>query len=137
MKKSIKNFFKNYRFQIINVTLIFYCLFLVILTSLPGSSVSKTSQIDKLYHIAAYGLLSFILYFFLIFQNKVQYLKKFPATFTFILASTFGLVNEFHQIFIPSRTFNKFDLLANLIGIVLTLGVIKFFLLVNKSYNFK
>ena len=137
MIKSVKNFFKNYRFQIINVTLIFYCLFLVILTSLPGSSVSKTSQIDKLYHMGAYGLLSFILYFFLIIQNKIQLLKKYPATFTLLLATAFGFANEVHQIFIPTRTFNKFDLLANLIGIVLTLGVIKIFLLVNKSYNFK
>jgi len=87
--------------------------------------------------MGAYGLLSFILYFFLIIQNKIQLLKKYPATFTLLLATAFGLANEFHQIFIPTRTFNKFDLLANLIGIVLTLGVIKIFLLVNKSYNFK
>jgi len=109
----------------------------VILTSLPGNPASKSSQIDKLYHMGAYGLLSFILYFFLIIQNKIQLLKKYPATFTLLLATAFGLANEFHQIFIPTRTFNKFDLLANLIGIVLTLGVIKFFLMVNKSYNLK
>jgi len=90
---------------------------------------------DKLYHIAAYGLLSFILYFFLIFQNRVQFLKKFPATFTLILATTFGFMNELHQIFIPTRTFNKYDIFANLIGIVVSIVVIKFFLAVNKSFN--
>jgi len=114
-----------------------YCLLLVISTSIPGNTASNLSQIDKLYHISAYGLLSFILYIFLLFQSRMQLLKKYPATFTLILATAFGLANEFHQIFIPTRTFNKFDLLANLIGIVLTLGVIKFFLMVNKSYNLK
>ena len=128
-------FLKKYRIYTFSLILFIYCILLVILTSLPGNPASKTYQMDKLYHIAAYGLLSFILYFFLIFQNRVQFLKKFPATFTLILATTFGFMNELHQIFIPTRTFNKYDIFANLIGIVVSIVVIKFFLAVNKSFN--
>ena len=129
------NILKKYRFSIVSGLLIVYCILLIVLTSLPGSSASKTSQIDKLYHIGAYGLLSFILYFFLLVQNKLQIFKKYPVTFTIFFATLFGILNELHQLFIPTRTFNKYDLLANLIGIVISVGIIKLLALFNKSFK--
>ena len=129
------NILKKYRIYIFSTLLIAYCILLFILTSLPGNPASQTSQIDKLYHIVAYGLLSFILYLLLIFQNRIQFFKKFPATFTIVLTTAFGLANELHQIFIPTRTFNKYDLLANLIGIIFTIGALKIFFAVNKSFD--
>jgi len=129
------NFLKKYRFQLINISLIGYCLLLVVLTSLPGNPASKSNQLDKLYHIAAYGLLSFILYFVIYYQNKIKLFKKYPAAFTILFATLFGMINEFHQIFIPTRTFNKYDLLANLIGIILTIVIIKIAVVLNKLYK--
>jgi len=81
------NFLKKYRFQLINISLIGYCLLLVVLTSLPGNPASKSNQLDKLYHIAAYGLLSFILYFVIYYQNKIKLFKKYPAAFTILFAT--------------------------------------------------
>ncbi|MFI5236666.1 MAG: VanZ family protein [Ignavibacteriales bacterium] len=45
---------------------------------------------------------------------------------TILLAFLFGFLNELHQLFIVSRTFNKFDLLANVMGTIMVILVIKF-----------
>jgi VanZ family protein len=101
-------------------------IILIIFTSIPSDPAIKSNSPDKLYHFGAYGLLSFILYFALYFQNKMLSFKKYPALFTLLFAFLFGLLNELSQLFIPSRTFNKFDLLANFLGSCLTVIIIKF-----------
>jgi VanZ family protein len=99
---------------------------LVVLSSLPQSTEIKSNGVDKYYHLGAYGLLSFIVYFTLTFQDRISLFKRYSASFTLLLTSIFGLLNELHQLFIPSRTFNKFDLLANILGSLLMIIVIKF-----------
>lgn len=128
-------FLKKYRLYSFNILLFIYCIILIILASLPGNSSANSNHLDKLYHMVAYSLLSFILYFTLSFQNKVLVLKKYPVAFTILIATLFGMFNELFQIFIPTRSFNNFDLLANLVGIVSTAIIIKFSLIINKYYK--
>jgi len=116
----------KYRLHILFAILCFYCIVLVVLSSSPQSSEIKSNGVDKYYHLGAYGLLSFIVYFTLTFQDRISLFKRYSASFTLLLTSIFGLLNELHQLFIPSRTFNKFDLLANILGSLLMIIVIKF-----------
>ncbi|MBK9099206.1 MAG: VanZ family protein [bacterium] len=86
----------------------------------------KLAYLDKLQHLGAYAILTFILYFALKFQNRFWLLKEHPASFAFIFAFSIGFLIEFNQILLPSRTFNKYDLLANTLGSTLTILIIKF-----------
>jgi VanZ family protein len=115
---------KKFRLHIILTSLVIYSLTLVILTSVPLSNAAKSGYIDKIQHFGAYGLLTFILYFAIYFQNQILIFKKHTTFFTMFFAFTFGLLNEIHQLFIPTRTFSKFDLLANLLGSILMVIVI-------------
>ena len=118
--------FKKYRLHFILSILFGYCVLLIILSSIPGNYTIKSNPFDKILHFGAYAILSFPLYYALSIQNKVLLFRKYPGIFTFLLAFLFGLLNEFHQLFIPSRSFNKFDLLANLLGSLVVILFIKF-----------
>jgi len=122
----VYKFLVKYRLHILFTILCFYSIVLVVLSSLPQSTEIKSSGVDKYYHLGAYGLLSFIVYFTLTFQDRISLFKRYSASFTLLLTFIFGVLNELHQLFIPSRTFNKFDLLANILGSLLMIIVIKF-----------
>lgn len=127
--------FKKYRVQVIYGTLFLYLVLLSILTIIPLDYLDRVKNIDKLFHIGAYGLLSFILYFALYFQNKIFLLKKYPGMFTFLFTAIIGTINELFQIFIPARTLNILDILSNLVGILLTIFIIKASLRALKIYR--
>jgi VanZ family protein len=71
---------------------------------------------DKIEHFGAYGLLSVFLYLNLYFQNRFELLKKFPATFTVLIASIYGMVDEIHQMYVPGRSAEFLDWLADFSG---------------------
>jgi VanZ family protein len=98
----------------------------MILSSIPGNSAISSNPIDKILHFAAYAVLSIPLYSVLSIQDKILLLKKYPGISTFLLTFLFGFLNEMYQLFIETRTFNKFDLLANVLGSILMILFIKF-----------
>jgi VanZ family protein len=88
--------------------------------------MTKITYADKFFHSATYGLFSFILFFVLYFQNKIELLRKYPSTFTIIITGLFGILNEFFQIFVPNRTPNPLDVIANFLGSVIIVILLKF-----------
>lgn len=123
-------FLVKYRLHILFTILCFYCIVLVVLSSLPQSTGIKSNGVDKYYHLGAYAFLSFIVFFTLTFQARISLFKRYSASFTLLLTTIFGMLNELHQLFIPSRSFNKLDLLANILGSLLMVIVIKFSLII-------
>ncbi|MBE0572265.1 MAG: VanZ family protein [Ignavibacteriaceae bacterium] len=103
---------------------------MVVLSSLPQSTGIKSNGVDKYYHLGAYAFLSFIVFFTLTFQARISLFKRYSASFTLLLTTIFGMLNELYQLFIPSRSFNKLDLLANILGSLLMVIVIKFSLII-------
>ncbi len=71
---------------------------------------------DKIEHFGAYGLLSVFLYLNLSFQNTFKIFKKFPGTFTIVIASFYGLLDELHQLLVPGRSADVLDWLADFSG---------------------
>lgn len=71
---------------------------------------------DKVNHFGAYGLLSVFLYLNLHFQNKLKFFSKYPGIFTLLIASTYGLLDEIHQMFVPGRSAEFLDWVANFSG---------------------
>jgi len=70
---------------------------------------------DKLGHFCLFGLLTLMMNFaFKLKSFKVCSMELFLGT---MLVVTFVIVEEFSQYYIPNRTFDLFDLLADFIGI--------------------
>lgn len=106
---------KHYKY-LVNFPLVIYWIILFILTSLPSSAAITMNVSDKIEHFGAYGLLSVFLYLNLYFQNRFELLKKFPATFTVLIASIYGMVDEIHQMYVPGRSAEFLDWLADFSG---------------------
>lgn len=108
------------------MTLIMYAAIIIIFSILPIEWMAKITYADKFFHSATYGLFSFILFFVLYFQNKIEMLKKYASTFTLIITGLFGILNEFFQIFAPNRSPNPSDVIANFLGSVIIVILLKF-----------
>jgi len=74
---------------------------------------------DKVNHFGAYGLLSVFLYLNLHFQNRFEIFSKYPAFYTILIASTYGLLDEIHQMFVPGRSAEFLDWVADFSGSLL------------------
>jgi len=103
-----------------------YWLLIFILTSIPGKSIPKVlGGVDKIKHLGAYFVLAFLLSFALKMQNGYPKISKNSIFFTLLITSLYGLLDEIHQIFIPGRHFDWWDLLADIVGSVLGILLVK------------
>jgi VanZ family protein len=70
---------------------------------------------DKLAHGLLFGVLSALLY--------LAGMRVFPAV---LVAATYGLIDEFHQMFVPGRSPDLRDWLADLAGAALGAWIVRF-----------
>ena len=77
------------------------------------SVVGKVPYGDKISHALLYGVMAGLLNYGLEFRKF--YILQLGSFIVF----TFALLEEFSQYYIPSRTFDLYDLLADFIGVVL------------------
>ncbi len=122
---------------LVNIPLIIYWLILFILTSLPSTSAITIGVSDKIEHFGAYGLLSGILYLNLFFQKKFKVLKKYPAIFTILIASFYGLLDELHQLFVPGRSAQILDWFADFSGAVVGVLITRYLLKKLQNYDYE
>jgi VanZ family protein len=64
-------------------------------------------------------------------QEKFIALKAEFAKYAFVIAIVYSTFDEIHQIFIPGRDAEIWDWMANLLGIILGIFVIK--MIINKN----
>ena len=95
---------------------ILYCLALFIQSSFPASeSLPAFPQSDKLMHTGAYALLGFL--FLRAFQTtRFAWTAAWLMLVSALSASTYGVSDELHQYFVPTREFSFGDMLANTLG---------------------
>lgn len=104
----------NYRLPVVCL-----CLFIFWQSSFPSlDSGPWFPHSDKLVHMGAYAFLAF-----LAARNLKQEKPLFSRTKLRImaigLASLYGLSDEIHQAFVPSRTASAWDFLADVLGSIL------------------
>ncbi|GJQ64459.1 MAG: teicoplanin resistance protein VanZ [Melioribacteraceae bacterium] len=118
---QIYNFLKKHKLGLVYIPLIVYWIILFTATSLPGRSLPKLFITfgDKLKHFAAYLILAILLSITLRLQNKYPRLKDEYVKYTVVISSIYGIFDEIHQIFIPGRSFDLLDYVADLAGIAL------------------
>ena len=97
-----------------------------ILTSLPDKDLPSISFDDKIKHFIAYFVLSFFLTLALNVQNKYKKMKENHIKYSFLITMIYSTFDEVHQAFIPGRIAEFWDWLANLIGSLLGIYIVKY-----------
>jgi VanZ family protein len=121
-------YLEQHKKYLVYLPLILYWLLILVLTSLPGNDLPNLELSDKVEHFLAFGGLGFLLNLSLRIQDKFTLIKKHPAWFTILIVSAYAALDEFHQIYIPGRTCDIRDWLADTGGV--TIGVIIMTLLI-------
>ena len=86
-----------------------YGLLLWILSGRPGGDGLLPHHWDKLAHFAGYGLLGCIL-------SRGMGRGRFRGLAAWFLAASYGLLDEYHQSFVPGRHPSILDALADAAG---------------------
>ena len=85
---------------------------------------------DKIEHFLAFGGLGFLLLLSLRLQNKFSIVKKYFWFFTLLFAGLYAAFDELHQLFIPGRSCDLNDWIADMIGVCIGISVMFIIILV-------
>lgn len=99
---------------------IVYALLIFGLSSIPKSRMPEMAfwNFDKLIHIVEYAV--FALFLMLAFRSSNNAKITAAARYWSLVSGVlYGMLDEFHQIFVPGRTASVFDLGADALGICL------------------
>lgn len=107
------------------VPAILYYTLIFLLSSLRVKGQVSLPFLDKGLHIMEFALLGFLLSlgFFLSFGSSV----RVKSVFTLASGILLGCLDEFHQYFVPERSVEVLDMVADSIGILI--GLIAFYYL--------
>lgn len=102
--------------------LIAWVLTIITLSSIPNIPTLKIHtaraefRLDYLMHFCEYGVLTFITFLsFARNEFRINYKKYILVTLSLIM---FAVLDEFHQKLIPGRSYNIWDILSNISGIL-------------------
>lgn len=123
------NYLKENRKKLLILPLFIYWLALLIGTSIPSDvSVEIFELSDKLKHFLAYMILAFLLGLNLHFQEKWEFAIKNYFFITLLITLIYGAADEIHQIWIPNRSAEFYDWLADLLGSLVGIILAKYFI---------
>ncbi|MCZ7601424.1 MAG: VanZ family protein [Melioribacteraceae bacterium] len=109
----------------IYIPLTVHWISIFILTSLPDKDLPSVNFDDKIKHFIAYFVLSFFLSLALNVQNKFKRMKESYIKFALLITLIYSTFDEIHQVFIPGRSAEFWDWLANMFGILLGVFLVK------------
>jgi VanZ family protein len=113
ISSSYKNFF-YYWFPVIA-----YCGLIFFQSSRPvPEALPAIPHLDKLLHVTAYAFLS-ILFFRAFMTTRLKDTPKGPLFLSILCAGLYGISDELHQHFVPYRSAEVLDVLADIIGSVI------------------
>jgi VanZ family protein len=101
-----------------------WALLIFLASSIPAQAFpeSRVFDYDKLIHMGIYGVFAFLLF-------RGFRLRRVPASLaiagwlTLGICTAYGASDEFHQLFVPGRSCDVFDLLADLLGAGLAIAI--------------
>lgn len=107
-----------------------WTVFIQVLLCLPGSTLPDTDgflaipNLDKVVHIIIFGTLVGLWCFY--FSRKISSPQKLKLTFfiVFLLAAFNGIIIEYIQkYYIPNRTFDQGDIIADILSAAIAYGI--------------
>ena len=109
-----------------NYLVILFFLIIILGSSIPGDSIPSyyIFSKDKLLHIIEYFLLGFLLF------NSLISKTQFPGILCLFLGAGFAFMDEIYQSTVYGRFSSSFDVIADFIGLTLSI-------LYNKNFTKK
>jgi len=100
--------------NLVKYALIFWSILIFVLTTFPMREYNGTVETyyDKVAHFFLFGIFSFLLILFL----RDSFKKKKLFVVGVISATTYSIVIEFMQVYIPGRSASELDLFAGIFG---------------------
>ena len=90
---------------------------------------------DKIVHFCIYLVLLFAFYYSFNNQAKFLLINKYSLLFAFVFTSLYGASDEFHQYFVPGRTCEFNDWVANVTGALFGIVIILIYKKFSKNKN--
>jgi VanZ family protein len=108
---------------------VLYAILIFVISSIPYLSItsSRFELLDKFYHFIEFGVLSFLL-FLAFFKSEVKLLNTKPQLFSTFFGVGYAFSDEVHQYFVPGRSADIFDFVADCIGVILVQVILWFYL---------
>ena len=93
-----------------------WAIVIFLLSSIPGKSMPQIPglQYDKVIHALVYSVLGAL--FFLALRHTSSLATGKIVALAALFALAYGLTDEFHQLFVPGRSAELYDALADGIG---------------------
>ena len=109
-----------------------WACFIYYLSSQPGQNVPPLffGQ-DKLFHFIAFGILGF--FSMGAAKADTQGYRHVQMLLTIVLVTLYGVLDEFHQYFVPGRVADHYDVMADMVGAIF--GVWALYYLLTKRHN--
>tara|TARA_Y100000748_G_C15305018_1_gene413845 strand:- start:242 stop:595 length:354 start_codon:yes stop_codon:yes gene_type:complete len=109
--------------KIYNYIVIIFFLTIILGSSIPGKSISNLYifRLDKLLHVIEYFLLGFLLF------NSLISKTKSPGLLCFFLGAFFAAIDEIYQSTVFGRFPSTFDVIADFVGLTLSIFYNKIF----------
>jgi VanZ family protein len=119
LKKIIKKLF-SFKF-----IALFYAVLIFVISSIPQITLPSLGfkWEDKVYHFIEYSIFSFSL-FLAFFKAKTDFFKKNLFLFSSLIGIIYAYSDEFHQRFVPGRSYDFYDFLADCLGIILIQAIL-------------
>ena len=120
-KHILINTFKNHK--IINLLTISFVSLMIIGSSLKGTSIPKSYifTLDKLIHIVEYFTFGVLLYF------SIDGITKNSIILSLILGIFYSFIDELYQSTVYARDASGFDIIADIIGLILSAFFVKLY----------
>ncbi|MCB9247515.1 MAG: VanZ family protein [Ignavibacteriales bacterium] len=67
------------------------------------------------------------------FKKSGKVFAQNYLSYTFIICTAYGLIDEIHQIFVPNRSAEFLDWVADLSGAILGVLIVRFFIKIKKK----
>ena len=101
-----------------------FILLMIIGSSFEGNSIPKSYifTLDKLLHLIEYSIFGTLLFFVFIFTSKN------PDVISFIIGMFYSLIDELYQSTVIGRDSSALDVIADIIGLILSILFIKLFM---------
>ncbi len=114
---------------VLHIALFAYLAMIFFLSSLPGDDLPKIGfeYSDKLVHAAVYFVLTILFFYSLKYQSKSVKLRRNAILFSGVFASVYGLSDEIHQFFVPMRSCEFLDWVADAAGAALAMLLLRRF----------
>ena len=122
------NYLRRHKLYLVYVPLTVYWLVLLAATSFPAPAFTEFGISDKVNHFLAYFILAFMVNLAITMQEKYLRLKKNSSIKTLFIVSIYAVLDEVHQAFIPGRSCEFLDWVADFAGAALGIVVLNFIL---------